>query len=117
MWGADFNHLLSFDPDSYTLADFHTRHRIAETTLGSVTGAELKEIWKRWGPNQELLSVPKISLDALDDELEYRLHIPMDLYIKLGQRKKNLRTPMPGPSFTEEELIPRVFGRSQTSDR
>ena len=61
MWGADFNHLLSFDPDSYTLADFHTQHRIAETTLDTVTGAELKEIWNRWGPNQELLSVPEIS--------------------------------------------------------
>ncbi len=47
MWGADFNHLLSFDPESYTLADFRTRHRIAETTLGTVSGAELKEIWKR----------------------------------------------------------------------
>lgn len=117
MWGADFNHLLSFDSASYTLADFRTRHRIAETTLGSVTGAELKEIWKRWGPNQELLSVPEISLDALDDKIEYRLHIPMDLYIKLGQRKKNLRAPKPGPSFTTEELIPRVFPHSQTSDQ
>jgi hypothetical protein len=111
MWGADFNHLLSFDPESYTLADYRTQHRIAETTLGSVTGAELKEIWKRWGQNQELLSVPEISLDTLDDESEYRIHIPIDLYIKLGQRKKNLGAPEPGPSFTAEELIPRVFAR------
>jgi hypothetical protein len=111
MWGADFNHLLSFDPESYTLADYRTQHRIAETTLGSVTGAELKEIWKRWGQNQELLSVPEISLDTLDDKSEYRIHIPIDLYIKLGQRKKNLGAPEPGPSFTAEELIPRVFAR------
>lgn len=109
MWGFDFNHLLSFDPESYTLADFRTRHRICETTLGSVTGAELKEIRMRWGHKQELLSTPQIALDMLDDKTEYRLHIPMDLYIKLGQRKKNLAIPKPGPAFTSEELIPRVF--------
>lgn len=109
MWGFDFNHLLSFDPASYTLADFRTQHRIAETTLGSVTGAELKDIWTRWGQTHELLSVPAIAFDTLDDEAEYRLHIPMDLYIKLGQRQKNLGDPKPGPAFTAEELIPRIF--------
>ena len=109
MWGTDFNHLLRFDPASYTLADFRTQHRICETTLGRVTGAELKEIWTRWGQKRELLSVPPIDLDALDDEMKYRLHIPMDLYIKLGQRKKNLLDPKPGPAFAAEEMIPRVF--------
>lgn len=112
MWGFDFNHLLGFDPTCFTLADFRTQHRITETTLGSVTGAELKEIWTRWGPNQELLSVPKISLDDLDDATDYRLHMPMDLYIKLGQRKKNLGDPKPGPAFAAEELIPFVFKRN-----
>jgi hypothetical protein len=111
MWGFDFNHLQSYDPASYTLADFHTQHRVCETTLGSVTGAELKEIWKRWGPKRELLSVPVIKLDTLDDESEYQVHIPMDLYIKLGQRKKNLGNPKPGPAFTTEEISPRLFGR------
>ncbi len=111
MWGFDFNHLQSYDPRSYTLADFRTQHRLCETTLGSVTGAELKQIWNRWGPSRELLCVPEITLDSLDDASEYRLHIPMDLYIKLGQRKKNLRDPKPGPAFTAEELAPRIFGR------
>ena len=111
MWDFDFNHLQNYDPASYTLADFRTQHRICETMLGSVTGADLREIWTRWGQQQELLSVPEISLDILDDESEYRLHMPMDLYIKLGQRKQNLGDPKPGPSFAAEELIPGVFGR------
>ena len=58
MWGADFNHLNSYDPEFYTLADFRTQHRITETTLGSVTGAELKGIRTRWGRNRELLLSP-----------------------------------------------------------
>lgn len=109
MWGTDFNHLQSFDPAWYSLADFGTRHRVCETTLGSVTGADLKDIWNRWGRRKELLSVPTIAIDTLDDETVYRVHIPMDLYIKLGQRKKNLLDPQPGPVFTEEELAARIF--------
>jgi hypothetical protein len=109
MWGTDFNHLQRFDPASYTLADFRTQHRMTETTLGSVTGAELKEIWLRWGQTEELLSVPMVDLDKLDDAATYRLHILMDLYIKLGQRQKNLGDPKPGPAFTPDELIPHVF--------
>lgn len=109
MWGFDFNHLQRFDPAAYTLADFRTQHLVCETTLGSVTGAELKEIWARWGPNQELLSEPEIAPDTLDDDKAYRLHIPMDLYIKLGQRQRNLSDPQPGPAFAAEQLIPLVF--------
>ena len=109
MWGADFNHLQSFDPASYTLADYRTQHRTSETMLGSVSGADLKEIWQRWGQKRELIIFPEISLDTLNDESEYRLHIPIDLYIKLGQRKKNLGDPKPAPGFTAEEVMPRVF--------
>ena len=113
MWGYDFNHLRGYDPASYTLADFRTQRRICETTLGTVTGAELKDIWNRWGRNGELISVPKISPETLDDKSEYRLHIPMDLYIKLGRRKKNLRKPKAGPAFTPAELLPLVFGKNR----
>lgn len=112
MWGFDFNYLRSYDSESFTLADFRIERRVSETTLGSVTGAELKEIWSRWGENQELQSVPVIEPAALVDESVYRLHIPMDLYIKLGQRKKNLRDPAPGPEFSMEALIPRIFEAS-----
>ena len=54
---------------------------------------------------------PNIVLEDINDESEYRIHIPMDLYIKLGQRKKNLRDPRPGPKFTAEELALRVSQR------
>ncbi|WP_197442538.1 carboxylesterase family protein [Lignipirellula cremea] len=113
MWGVDFNPLLAFDPDSYTLADFRTQHRLCETMLGSVSGAELKEIWNRWGSTQELLSHPQIALETLNDDALYRLHLPMDLYIKLGQRQKNLGDPKPGPAFAAEELIPRIFEQKE----
>lgn len=109
MWAFDFNYLKSYDSESFTLADFRTQHRVSETMLGTVTGAELKEIFARWGQNRELLSFPVIDPDELVDESIYRLHIPMDLYIKLGQRKKNLGDPQPGPDFRMEELIPLIF--------
>jgi dienelactone hydrolase len=109
MWGADFNDLEGFNSKFYTDADFRTQHRQYETTLGSVSGADLKIIWKRWGTNHELQSVPEVSLDAIDNEKQYRLHIPMDLYIKLGQRKKNLVDPKEGPRIPAEEVLREIF--------
>lgn len=109
MWGADFNDLEAFNPEFYAEADFRTQHRQYETTLGSVSGADLKIIWNRWGTNQELQSVPEIVLDAIEDEKQYRLHIPMDLYIKLGQRKKNLGNPTAAPIIPAEEVMTAIF--------
>ena len=109
MWGADFNDLEAYHPEFYTEADFRTQHRRYETTVGSVSGADFKIIWNRWGTNQELQSVPAVALDALKDEQQYRIHIPMDLYIKLGQRKKNLGNPKEGPRIPSEEVMAEVF--------
>jgi hypothetical protein len=109
MWGFDFNFLKSYQPEFYTQADFRIRHRVAETMTGGVSGADLKEIWNRWGKNQELLSVPEIPIDAVDDEKEYRLNVPMDLYIKLGQRKKTLNDPKPGPPISDEAVMAEIF--------
>jgi len=109
MWGADFNDLEAFNPEFYTEADFCTQHRLYETTIGSVSGADLKAIWNRWGTNQELQSVPEIWLGAINDEKFYRLHIPMDLYIKLGQRKKNLGNPKAAPVVSATEVMIEIF--------
>lgn len=109
MWGADFNDLESYNPKFYTQADFQTQRRDYETTLGRVSGSDLKIIWKRWGSNQELQSVPAISLDQLDDDKKYRVHIPMDLYIKLGQRRKNLGDPKAGPRIPATEVMREIF--------
>tara|TARA_R110000868_G_scaffold250693_3_gene507301 strand:+ start:33443 stop:35428 length:1986 start_codon:yes stop_codon:yes gene_type:complete len=109
MWGTDFNHLERYQPEFYTKADFLTRRRLFETMTGSVTGAELKEIWNRWGTKQELQSFPEITPGTLIDEQQYRLHVPMDLYIKLGQRKQNLINPQTAPGITSAELLQQIF--------
>jgi hypothetical protein len=109
MWGADFNDLESYNPEFYTEADFRTQHRHYETTIGSVSGTDLKIIWNRWGTNHELQSVPKVTLDAIEDEKQYRVHIPMDLYIKLGQRRKNLFEPKEGPRIPSEQVMAEIF--------
>jgi len=109
MWGADFNDLEAYNPEFYTEADFCTQHRLYETTIGSVSGADLKTIWNRWGTNHELQSVPEITLAAINDEKLYRLHIPMDLYIKLGQRKKNLVNPKAAPLIPAKEVMTAIF--------
>lgn len=111
MWGADFNDLQRYNPQFYTEADFRTQRRRFETTLAQVTGTELKEIWNRWGINQELQSVPELALDEIVDEERYRIHIPMDLYIKLGQRKKNLSEPQAGPRISPSKVRDKVFGK------
>ena len=109
MWGTDFNYLKRYNPDFFTQADWRTQHHLAETMTGIVSGAELKDIWARWGQNRELLSVPEMRIDALADEARYRIHIPMDLYIKLGQRKKNLHDPQPGPTISSEDVTAEIF--------
>ena len=68
MWKADFNDLQSYNPELYTEVDFRTQHRLAETMTGSVSGAELKEIWDRWGVHGELVSVPEIQVGTIGDE-------------------------------------------------
>ncbi len=109
MWGTDFNDLERYNSEFYTQADFRTQHRLYETMTGSVSGSELKNIWKRWGTNRELQIVPEIEIDAIENKKQYRLHIPMDLYIKLGQRQKNLGNPKAGPEIPSEEVMVKVF--------
>ena len=109
MWGYDFNFLRRYNPALYTQADSRTQHRLAETMTGGVSGIEIKEIWNRWGRNRQLLSVPEIQVDAVVNREQYRVHMPMDLYIKLGQRRKALANPSPGPTVSSEEVMAEIF--------
>jgi len=111
MWGMDFNYLPRYDSEggNFSEADFRTRRHAEATNLGSVNGVELKEIWRRWGENGELLFEPGVSLENIDDDQVYRLNFPADLYIKLGQRKKVLADPSPGPSVMPEEAMTEIF--------
>ncbi len=49
MWGHDLNFMPRYDPTDYTRKDYRTQHREFQTLTGSVSGAELRNIWKRWG--------------------------------------------------------------------
>lgn len=109
MWGADFNFLKHYDPKVSTKADLAIERRQVETMLGSVTGAELKQIWNRWGSKQELLTVPKIENSDLRDEQSYQLILPMDFYIKFGQRRKNLSAPTMGPLIDSKAIVNELF--------
>ena len=111
MWGYDFNYLKRYNPDLYTQADFRTQHHLAETMTGSVPGVELRDIWNRWGVNKELLCDPELQMHAVDDQKQYRVNIPMDLYIKLGQRRKALANPKPGPAISSGEVMAEIFQR------
>ena len=111
MWGTDFNFLPRYDADLYTLADFRTQRREFQTLTGSVGGTELREIWERWGERNEILVEPAIDFSEINDEKSYRLHIPMDFYIKLGQRKKALADPEPGPRISFRDVESSVFDR------
>ena len=110
MWGADFNFLKQYDPKHCTRADLTIERRQVETILGSVSGAELKQIWLRWGTKRGLIALPDLKLGELDDEMSYQLNIPIDLYIKLGQRRKNLGSPVPGPTVATEAVVAEMFG-------
>ena len=104
LWGTDFNFLFAYQPRHYRLSDFRAHRRPAETMLGTVSGADLKEIGERWIESDEILVHPDPEWERIDDEAAYRIHLPMDLYLKLGQRKKNLENPRPGPVITREQI-------------
>jgi len=108
-WGVDFNFLKKYQPEHFSLVDFKTQKRVIETMIGGVSGADLKIISDRWISKNEITVFPQIDLDSIEPERTYRIHIPMDMYIKLGQRKKNLIDPKPGPEISPEDLIPEIF--------
>lgn len=109
VWGYDFNYLKTYNPETYTKADLLTQGKPAETMLGTVPGKELKSIWKRWGEGRELLFFPEFKAETVDDNKAYRLHTPIDMYIKLGQRQKALVDPQPGPDVLPNDIIPEIF--------
>ena len=109
--GWDVNYLKCYNPDFYTLADFRTQHHIAETMTGSIPGNEWREIWNRWIETDEIQCYPELVIDSIVDDRLYTINIPVDLYMKLGQRKKNLIDPKPGPSVRSEELVEAIFSK------
>lgn len=108
-WGVDFNFLKEYQSEHYSLADFKTQKRVIETMIGGVSGADLKLISDLWISKNEITVFPEIDLDSIEPEKNYRIHIPMDLYIKLGQRKKNLMDPKSGPEISPYDLISEIF--------
>jgi hypothetical protein len=108
-WGYDFNYLREYEPGTCTLADFRTQHRRVETMLGGIPGSDLKQVLKRWVQKDEILTVPKLDPNGIEDQRTYRIHIPIDMYIKLGQRRKNLLDPEPGPTVTFDEVAAGIF--------
>ena len=109
MWGMDFNYLKKYQPEFYSLADYKTQKRVLETTTGGVSGADLKIISDRWISKNEITIFPKLDLNSIDLEKPYRIHIPMDMYIKLAQRKRNLIDPKPSPEISPGDLVSEIF--------
>ena len=108
-WGTDFNFLRSYDAQFATEADFRTQRRNIETMTGWVSGSELIEIWNRWGgAREELIFHPEIDRDRIEASGQYQIVIPMDLYIKLGQRRKNLGNPEAGPNVSPRDILTRI---------
>lgn len=112
-FGHDFNYLQSFNPETYTKADFATQHRKSETLIGGVTGADLKDIWTRWGATEEISFEPKVAVEKLDAKKEYRIQMPVDMYISLTRRHKNLIRPRLGPPVSSEEVTEELFGKKK----
>ena len=109
MWGMDFNYLKKFQPEFYSLADYKTQKCVLKTMTGGVSGADLKIISDRWISKNEITIFPKLDLNSIDPEKSYRIHIPMDMYIKLGQRKRNLIDPKLGPEISSGDLVSEIF--------
>ena len=76
---------------------------------GSVSGAELLDIHKRWIATGELLVVPPFDPTSIDPGRMYRLVLPHELVVKLGSREKLLTDVAEGPAVSPEEVLQEIF--------
>ncbi|MDA1015681.1 MAG: prolyl oligopeptidase family serine peptidase [Planctomycetota bacterium] len=106
--GYDFNWLPTFDPTSYTLADFAVRHRETETMTAVISGSELQDIFKRWIGTRELITWPTVTNETINVDRSYKIVIPMDMVPKLGIRRKVLSMVAAGPSILPAQVAAEI---------
>lgn len=107
--GYDFNWLPTFDPAFYTRADYLVRKREVECMTGSLPGSELLDVYNRWIDTGEIISLPKFAQDDIDASRNYRIAIPMDLVVKLGNRRKTLSDVAPARPVMPQDVAGGIF--------
>lgn len=107
--GYDFNWLPTFDPASYTMADYAVRRRETESMTAVLSGEELRDIFDRWIATKEIITWPELKKENIEADGIYSIVIPMDLVPKLGNRKKILTNVAPGPAIMPEHVANEMF--------
>ena len=107
--GYDFNWLTTFEPNSYTTADYLVRHREVETMTAVIPGSEFLDIHKRWIGTRELITWPTVASKEIDPEKKYSIVIPMDMVPKLGIRRKTLGSVASGPNVMPADVVEEMF--------
>lgn len=107
--GYDFNWLPTLAPESYTRADYAIRKRETECLTSMLSGTELLDIDRRWIANKEIITWPEVKKRDIKVNGSYRIVIPLDLVVKLGNRRKTLSRVSTGPLITPDQVAREIF--------
>ena len=98
-----------FEHRWFTLADIVIQRSPRQTLIGSLSGAELIEIYQKWIARNELVAHPAYEPKDIDRGRIYRIVIPPSLLMKLKHRHKNFRDVQAGPQWQPADLWAELF--------
>ena len=101
----------AYDPRWFTLADMATARTPSPLLVGSMSGAELVDIYHRWVTKGEICVVPVYKPADVEAQRSYRVALHPDVSHQLSGRERNLRDVEAGPFLRAEDLWEELFGR------
>ena len=91
------------------MADYAIRKRETECMTGALSGKELQDVFDRWIATKEIITWPELKEEEIEADGRYSIAIPMDLVVKLGNRRKVLSDVAAGHAIMPAQVANEVF--------
>lgn len=104
---------LAYDAKYFRVADLLTGYTdMRQTLVATVSGADLRQIYRRFVARGSVIAQPQIDPDDIDEKAMYRLAMPPSLTGPLASpRQKNLTNVEAGPDWRQNDLWNALLGR------